>query len=299
MTDADVDGSHIRTLLLTFFYRQMKELVEAGHVYIAVPPLYRVKVGGQERYVEKESHFEEILVRERAKEMVATDRNGSAFRVTENGYHKLVSALNELDGWFSRLRADYGSEAASFVVEHRLVETQVASPDQVESALAELADELYSLEFAGGGAETVRIKLIERETSAATHVDLPAALLSSAAYVGLRRAYGRLVAIAGLPPFAIALGKKTRDAATFKALRDEILELAKEGIQVSRFKGLGEMNYDELWETTMNPENRTLIQVGVEDAALADSIFSMLMGDLVEPRRLFIEQNAKYARLDV
>ena len=169
----------------------------------------------------------------------------------------------------------------------------------MQGALAGLADELFTLEFAGATDETVRIKLIERETSAAVHVDLPAALLSSSAYTGLCRAYARLAGIAGLPAFEITLGKKRRAAATFGELRDQILELAKEGIQVSRFKGLGEMNYDELWETTMNPENRTLVQVGVEDAALADSIFSMLMGDLVEPRRLFIEQNAKYARLDV
>ena len=300
MTDADVDGSHIRTLLLTFFYRQMKELVEAGHVYIAVPPLYRVKIGGQERYVEKESHFEEILIRERAKDMEVAARDGSSFRVTENAYHKLVNALNEFDGWLSRLRADYGSEAASFVVDHRLVETQATSPEQVEAALAELGDELYTLEFAGATEETVRIKLIERETSAATHVDLPAALLSSPTYAGLLpRLRAPRRRSPDCPPFEISLGKKARPAATFRALRDEILDLAKEGIQVSRFKGLGEMNYDELWETTMNPENRTLIQVGVEDAALADSIFAMLMGDLVEPRRLFIEQNAKYARLDV
>jgi DNA gyrase subunit B len=299
MTDADVDGSHIRTLLLTFFYRQMKELVEAGHVYIAVPPLYRVKIGSQERYVEKESQFEEILIRERAKDIEVSDRGGSSFRVSETAYQKLVGALNEFDGWLSRLRADYGTEAASFVVDHRLVETEAATPEEVESALADLGDDLYLLEFAGATQEAITIKLVERETSAATHVHLPAALLASPAYAGLRRAYARLVAIAGLPPFEIALGKKARGAATFKALRDEILDLAKEGVQVSRFKGLGEMNYDELWETTMNPENRTLIQVGVEDAALADSIFSMLMGDLVEPRRLFIEQNAKYARLDV
>jgi DNA gyrase subunit B len=299
MTDADVDGSHIRTLLLTFFYRQMKELVEAGHVYIAVPPLYRVKIGGQERYVEKESQFEEILIRDRAKEIEVTDRAGAAFRVTETRHQKLAHSLNEFDGWLARLRADYGAAPSSFVVDHRLVETAAESPDEVEGALAGLGDELYELQFAGATPDTVRIKLIERDTSAATHVELPAALLSSPVYAGLRRAYTRLVDIAGLPPFTISLGKKVRVASTFGGLRDEILDLAKEGIQVSRFKGLGEMNYDELWETTMNPENRTLIRVGVEDAALADSIFSMLMGDLVEPRRVFIEQNAKYARLDV
>jgi DNA gyrase subunit B len=151
----------------------------------------------------------------------------------------------------------------------------------------------------GAPDRLLRVKLIERETNAATHVELPAALLSSSAYVGLRKAYGRLLEIAGPPPFEITLGKKRRSAGTFEELRSGILDLAKDGIQVSRFKGLGEMNSEELWETTMNPQNRVLVQVGVDDAALADQVFSMLMGDEVEPRRLFIEQNAKYARLDV
>jgi DNA gyrase subunit B len=308
MTDADVDGSHIRTLLLTFFFRQMKELVEQGHVYAAVPPLYRVKIGNQERFIEKESHFEELLVRERAKEMEVTDRAGESFRVTEARHQRLVRSLAEFEGWMARLRADHGTLAAHFTVDHRLAEHDAFTLEEVESLLPTLGDERYQLETAGihdtvlpnGLPDRVlRVKLIERETNAATHVELPAVLFGSPAYAGLRKAYGRLLEIAGAPPFTITLGKKSRPAATFDELRTGILDLAKEGIQLSRFKGLGEMNSDELWETTMNPQNRVLVQVGVEDAALADQVFSMLMGDEVEPRREFIERNAKYARLDV
>jgi DNA gyrase subunit B len=131
-------------------------------------------------------------------------------------------------------------------------------------------------------------------------VTVPAALLASPVYANLRRAYSRLVEIAGAPPFDLALGKKTRHAETFEALRDEALELAKDGIQMSRFKGLGEMNPHELWDTTMDPAKRVLMRVEVEDAATADLVFSTLMGDQVEPRRVFIEQNAKDVRfLDV
>ncbi|MFN0155159.1 MAG: DNA topoisomerase (ATP-hydrolyzing) subunit B [Gaiella sp.] len=299
MTDADVDGSHIRTLLLTFFYRQMQELVEGGHVYIAVPPLYRVKFGGQERYIEKESHFEDLLVRERAKEIEITDRDGSRTKVTDARHQRLVRALHEVDGWASRLRADYGAAATAFVVRHRLAEVASATALEVEAALPALGDEEYGLEFERATEDAVVVKLVERETNAVTRVELPAAMLASPAYAGLRKAYARLLESTGPPPFMIASGKKERSAATFEELRAGVLDLAKEGIQLSRFKGLGEMNPEELWETTMNPENRMLVRVGVEDALLADRIFSMLMGDQVEPRREFIEQNAKYARLDV
>jgi DNA gyrase subunit B len=144
------------------------------------------------------------------------------------------------------------------------------------------------------------VRVVERETSAATHVIIPAALLSSPIYANVRKAYAKLAEIVGEPPFDISLGKKTRHVETFEALRSEALDLAKEGIQVSRFKGLGEMNPDELRDTTMDPAKRMLVRVEVEDAAAADLVFSTLMGDQVEPRRLFIEQNAKDVKfLDV
>jgi len=148
--------------------------------------------------------------------------------------------------------------------------------------------------------EGARIKVIERETSAATHVVVPAELLASPVYANLRKTYARLVEIVGAPPFELELGKKTRHAVTFDELRDLALELGKEGLTVRRFKGLGEMDPEELAQTTMDPTRRMLIRVDVEDAAGADRVFSMLMGDQVEPRREFIEQNAKDVRfLDV
>ena len=300
MTDADVDGSHIRTLILTFLYRNMRELVERGHVHIAVPPLYRVKVGNQELYVEKESQFEDLLVRERVKDMTVRDRAGADVSLTEARYGRFVRTLNEFEGWLQRLRADYGAAAADFVVTHRLVETEAAEGADIESALASIEPNGYEVSITGQEDGRVHAKVIERETSAATFVDIPAEVLGSPVYAGLRRTYARLVDIVGSPPFSIALGKKTRLAETFETLRSEALDLAKEGIQVSRFKGLGEMNADELRDTTMDPARRMLIQVEVEDATAADEIFSKLMGDQVEPRREFIEQNAKDVRfLDV
>ena len=300
MTDADVDGSHIRTLILTFLYRQMPELVERGHVYIAVPPLYRVKLGGRQQYVEKESQFEELLVRERVKDLEVTDRAGQSQKLTEARYSRFARALHEFDGWASRLRADFGSSPSSFVVAHRLVETDAATPGEIAAALASVDANGYDVSVVNATDEEARVRVIERATSAANHVTVPSGLLSSPVYANLRKTYARLVEIVGAPPFSLGLGKKTALAETFEQLRERALDLAKDGMQVSRFKGLGEMDAIELWETTMNPANRVLIRVEVEDAAGADRVFSMLMGDQVEPRREFIEQNARSVRfLDV
>jgi DNA gyrase subunit B len=300
MTDADVDGSHIRTLILTFLYRQMQELVEGGYIYIAVPPLYRVKIGGREQYVEKESQFEDLLVRERVKDIDVQDRSGETHKLTETRYHRFTRALNEFEGWASRLRADFGSAPANFVIEHRLVETDTDGLGDLAESLKAVGENGHELSLVEQTPEGMRIKVIERETSAASHVTLPAELFASPVYGGLRKTYARLVEMVGAPPFKLALGKKERTAETYEQLRHEALELAKEGINVGRFKGLGEMNPEELWTTTMDPANRMLIKVEVEDAAAADRMFSMLMGDQVEPRREFIESNAKDVRfLDV
>ncbi len=300
MTDADVDGSHIRTLILTFLYRQMKDLVEGGYVYIAVPPLYRVKIGNREQYIEKESHFEELLVRERIKDMEVTDRRGQQFKLTESRYNRFTRALNEFEGWSSRLRADFGQPAGDMVIAHRLVETEASVPQEVEKALAGLEPNGYELTVAEADAARFTVRIVERETGAASHAVVPAELLTSPVYANVRKAHAKLVEVVGHPPFQILSGKKRASAHTFEELRERALELAKDGMQVGRFKGLGEMNASELWDTTMNPANRILVRVEVEDAAAADAIFSMLMGDQVEPRRLFIESNARDVRfLDV
>ena len=300
MTDADVDGSHIRTLILTFLYRQMPELVENGHIYIAVPPLYRVKVGNQEQYVEKESQFEELLVRERIKDMEVSAREAAPYKLTEAKWGKFNKALVEFDGWWGKLHAEFPA-AAQFVVKHRFIELPITAAGEAIDALPQLSQNGYELESVEPKkAETFRVKVIERATSAAQHIDVPEGLFASPAFESLKRAYTKVTDVVGLPPFTVTSGKKTRKAATFEDLRRTALEFAKEGLQVSRFKGLGEMNPEELWETTMDPAKRMLVRVEVEDAATADQIFSMLMGDQVEPRREFIEQNAKDVRfLDV
>jgi DNA gyrase subunit B len=300
MTDADVDGSHIRTLVLTFLYRHMRELFEYGHVHIAVPPLYKVKLGNQEYYFEKDSQLEDLLVRERFGELEVRDRGLSEVKLTEARWKRFTSALGEFEGWSARLRADFGHHAADLVVAHRLVELDVTTPAAAEKAIASLPPNGFKLSVLDRDEHGLQVKVVEEETSAAQTVGLSAELLASPIYANLRRAYEKLVEIVGPPPFALSLGKHRAEAQTFSRLRRDALELAKEvGIQLSRYKGLGEMNPEQLWETTMDPAKRLLVRVDVEDASAADQLFSMLMGDQVEPRRVFIEENAKDAFLDI
>ncbi|HZS31117.1 MAG TPA: DNA topoisomerase (ATP-hydrolyzing) subunit B [Gaiellaceae bacterium] len=300
MTDADVDGSHIRTLVLTFLYRHMRELFEYGHIYIAVPPLYKVKLGNQEFYFEKDSQLEDLLVRERFGDLDVRDREGAEVKLTEARWKKFSGALAEFEGWSARLRADFGHHAADLVVAHRLVELEGSTPADVEKGIEALPANGYKVSVLERDELGLQVKIIEEETSAAHTVGLTAELLASPIYEHVRSAYRKLVEIVGPPPFSLALGKNSAEALSFPALRHEALDLVKEvGIQLSRYKGLGEMNPEQLWETTMDPTKRLMVRVDVEDASAADQLFSMLMGDQVEPRRIFIEENAKDAFLDV
>jgi DNA gyrase subunit B len=292
MTDADVDGAHIRTLVLTFLYRHMPELFERGHVYIAVPPLYLARLGNQQNYLEKESQLEELLVRERFGDLQIEARGNAAVKFTEARYARFARTLMEYIGWAARLRSDFGPQAADFVLAHRLVESDASSPADAVKAIAGAAPNGYKLE-SEADADELRIRVIEIETSAMQNIAVPAELFVSPIYDRVRKTYARLAEIiGGLPPFALKYGKQSAEALTFEDLREASLTLAKTGIQITRYKGLSEMNPAELWATTMDPNRRMLIRVDVEDAAAADLWFSRLMGDEVEPRRLFIEQNA-------
>ncbi len=300
MTDADVDGAHIRTLVLTFLYRHMPELFERGYVYIAVPPLYLARLGNQHSYLEKDSQLEDLLVRERFGDLEVEARDGVQIKLTESRYKRFARALSEYSGWVARLRSDFGPQASEFVVAHRLVETDVASAADAVAAIAARDQNGFGLEASVDG-DSLLVQVIEQETNATMNVVVPGELLGSPIFEHLRKAHMRLAEIVGgLPPFKLQLGKESEYALTFEELRSHALGLAKSGIQITRFKGLSEMNAPELWKTTMDPANRMIVRVEVEDAAAADLWFSRLMGDEVEPRRAFIEQNALEVRnLDV
>ncbi len=300
MTDADVDGSHIRTLILTFLYRQMPALIDHGHVYIAVPPLYKVKLGSQEFYFEKDSQLEDLLARERIPNVEITSRDGEPLKLTEAKWSRFAKDLQQYEGYYARLRSDFGAAATELMILHRLVEHDIEGPDDLTKAIDAIGENGYALSVLEHEDDEFRVRVVETETSAGRNITVPVELLGSPMYHGLRAAYQKLVAQLGQPPFSVRVGKETEAAETFDVLREHVLEAAKQGIQVSRFKGLGEMNAEQLWETTMDPAKRLLMRVDVEDASAADRAFSMLMGDQVEPRRQFIEQNAKDVKfLDV
>ncbi len=301
-TDADVDGAHIRTLVLTFLYRQMPELIDAGYVYIAKPPLYRVKQGNQETYLERESELEELLLRDKLEDFQLIDAGGDAKKLTSSRWQAYVRRSKEYEGWGSSLQAEFGHETVRFLEESNLLDEGVASVSAAAKLLGEktLEGAPFDTEVIEASDELVVVKAIERKSGLARTHRLPAALFSHFDYRKFTEVHEALLKQVGRPPFEIQLGERRNIALSFQALRGAVLELARHGVQLTRFKGLGEMNADQLRETTMDPASRTLARVTLEDATAADLIFSMLMGDQVAPRREFIEAHAKEVRfLDV
>ncbi len=302
MTDADVDGAHIRTLVLTLLFREMPELIEAGYVYIAKPPLFRLKRGQQTRYVETQSELEDVLLADKWERLQVADRSGRPFRLTETRWQKFNRLRKQYEGWASALRATHGTGAVTFLEESALLDEGVASDgDALEIVRRGYVEgEALRTELVAEGAIDFRVRAVEVKSGLATTHRLRRSLFDQPEYRALLKAHGQLVELAGNPPFTVRLDEKVEEALSFEELSPRVLEVSSKGWTVNRFKGLGEMNPEQLRETTMNPETRTLAQVSVDDAAEADRIFSMLMGDQVEPRREFIETNARaVVNLDV
>jgi DNA gyrase subunit B len=300
LTDADVDGAHIRTLALTLLFREMQPLIEAGYVYIAKPPLYRLTRGQKHRYLERESELEDILLGDKFEKIEVYDRHNAQFRLTDTRWKRFCRLLGKYEGWASALRAAHGHGIVEFMQQTRLLEQQVTSAQELLKMLAEDGKngEAYSSELVSEQPDVVVVRTIEAKTGLATTHTVQRAALDADEYRRMAEVHRELEELAGTPPFRVKLGETTYDAGSFEELRASVLAVAQKGIDYYRFKGLGEMDADELRETTMDPASRTLVQVTMEDAASADVVFSMLMGDQVEPRRAFIEENARYATLD-
>ncbi len=306
MTDADVDGSHIRTLLLTFFYRQMPQLIEKGYLYIAQPPLYKVRKGKKVRYLQDDDAMSRYLI-ELGTENVRLSMKEGSTQLTGEPLRRLLADIAR----FRLLLENIGHRVDPLVIEGLVTSTDLEVEDLADRAKVEAAIKAlktYVRERRSGELAAViesdeehdryRV-LIETQDGVsrrATTIDFD--LLSAGNIAELRQIYHGVRAL-GQPPFLLTVldkaGKPTDEpieVADVDALWSNIDARARKGLAIQRYKGLGEMNPDELWETTMDPETRTLLQVRVEDAVESEELFSVLMGDQVEPRRAFIESNA-------
>ncbi len=302
MTDADVDGSHIRTLLLTFFYRQMPEIVEHGYLYIAQPPLYRVKDGKREEYIKDDASLNRYLL-DRATRQRAVLVKGSGIQLTGR---KLATFLSKLSQ-YNYLRAKLMNRGYQRVIIDVLLQNKIRFKSSFEKMEKIIDLKEIMVKEAFKSPQIIKDEehnLFELNVTYARngHENMSRinwALISSVEYKSLFTLHQEIGQLQKPPILVSSKGKETR-LNSGEELLQYILALGKEGLFIQRYKGLGEMNPEQLWQTTMNPEARTLLQVRIEDAVEADEIFSVLMGDQVEERRRFIQDNALMARnLDI
>jgi DNA gyrase subunit B len=307
-TDADVDGSHIRTLLLTFFYRQMPVLIERGHVYIAQPPLYKVKKGKQETYVKDDLELNALLL--------GTAIDGAALHVNPEAPPLAGTSLESLARKYVEVQAIVKRWARRY--DERFLEQLLYVPTLTTEKfdrLDELKDWCRNLELKLNSLDDVsrryrvavhtlsagghRIDLARFEHGVSSEKHIPREFFDSAEYLRIAELATTLSDLIGAGAF-VQRGDARHEIGSFKAAIGWLFDEAKKGQSIQRYKGLGEMNPEQLWDTTINPETRRLMQVRIEDAVAADDIFTTLMGDAVEPRREFIEKNAlQVSNLDV
>jgi DNA gyrase subunit B len=310
MTDADVDGSHIRTLLLTFFYRQMAELVERGYVYIAQPPLFKVKRGKKEEYIKDENSMIRYLMRMATADMTVKSV-GANEEIEGKELAKLLESMVDLKRYCERAARRLGGDSnlldtllQAFAGKKGVLRKEGATlrntfqnGDRMASVEGVLAKAGYKTDLSMDEEHG----LWEIETKSVSGVNV-AIDWNFASFVEFNKAVELYRALEDklASPFIIGENGGKEEISTREALLEKVLAAAKKDLTIQRYKGLGEMNPEQLWETTMNPEKRTLLQVRIDDAVEAEDIFTVLMGDAVEPRRKFIEDNALEVRnLDV
>jgi DNA gyrase subunit B len=309
MTDADVDGSHIRTLLLTFFYRQIPELIERGHIYIAQPPLYKIKRGKQESYVKDDTELNTLLLHT-ALENSALHVNDGAPPLGGPGLESLARKYVEVQAIIKRWSRRYDDRLLEQLI--YMPEVKAGDFDRIDwlrDWVRELNDRLnalndgtrtYKIELSDGSeGQATRILVHKTEHGSPTNKYLPREFFDSAEYQRIADLARTLAGFIGEGAYVVR-GEERQDIGSFKEAMKWLFDQARKGQTIQRYKGLGEMNPDQLWETTIDPQSRRLMSVRIEDAVAADDIFTTLMGDQVEPRREFIEKNAlSVTNLDV
>ena len=303
MTDADVDGSHIRTLLMTLFYRQMFPLIEGGYLYIAQPPLYRVKKGKEgAHYLVSEENLEDFIL-EKGIEDLKLIVPGNKNPLSGRGLLEIIKKVIRQEKILARLakRKMDPDIILAFAQQETFSKSTLRSEKEISRAVEAVRKALKKGPKAKGELEfqaekdpehgSFNLSCSSSGNGSRQETLLDLELVSSAQFEELRKIAQQLSSL-GAPPFQLAFGEGLKDVAEYSQLVQEIFSFGKKGVEIQRYKGLGEMNPEQLWETTMNPETRTLLQVRVEDAVKADEIFTVLMGDQVEPRREFIQRNA-------
>ncbi len=309
MTDADVDGSHIRTLLLTFFYRQMPDLVERGHIYIAQPPLFKVKHGHDERYLKDENELNQFMLRH-ALDGAMLNPGGGAGPISGDALGELARRYLVAEAVIDRLSRIIDVDALRSMLDGCAIDLSGEEAAQASADKAGAGDGALhaarSPDRSAAGAHALRRQA--REVEAGRRAQAPRQRARQRhrrrlpAVVRLPRAADSALMVAGLIGEGAEIRRGEGDKARSHAVTDFrgalrwLLSEAERGVSRQRYKGLGEMNADQLWETTMDPTVRRLLRVQIEDAIAADQIFTTLMGDEVEPRRAFIEKNALVAR---
>jgi len=307
MTDADVDGSHIRTLLLTFFYRQYRELIEGGHLYIALPPLYQVKRQKKERYLKDDGALEGYLIESGTEhwELHSADQDvvrGQPLRELVrrvNRFERILGAVERKRKHRQLVEAVAWTE--SFQPQTLRSEIELDRVlGEVNRRLEEIGAEKLAYELSPDSEHaSFRVIATAGSNGSGIRTVIDAEFLQSPEFEELRRLTAELRQ-AGKPPFRLRAAEREETAASLAEAVAKLMTQARQGLEIKRFKGLGEMNPEQLWKTTMDPEARVVLQVKIEDAYEADEIFSTLMGDEVEPRRRFIEDNALSVRnLDI
>ena len=297
MTDADIDGSHIRTLLLTFFFRQMLDLVERGHVYIAQPPLFRVKHGKRIDYIENEAKLESFLL-DIAAEKVDVTIESSGEKIRGATLRRKLEKLTEYRRLFDRaLMRGIHPRALKLLLRNGIRYKHTFAEKERTDKLKKMLDgdaEFRVLEVRLDEEHGLHELLVTEAINGKRPFLVGYDFVATPEYQGLLRLYRETEEFDNAP-YLVSDGKREARSESKAGLLNDVFELAKRGMTVQRYKGLGEMNPEQLWETTMNPESRTLLQVKIEDAVEADEIFTLLMGDEVEPRRDFIVANALFA----
>jgi DNA gyrase subunit B len=309
MTDADVDGSHIRTLLLTFFYRQMPELVEGGHIYIAQPPLYGIKEGKKIKYLKNEREMEDFLMQRATEGVVVTvEKSGAKYGGAELAkllkgvhehavvYDKLLRRLEDrelLNRLLESVAGAGGMLVNGFSLKKIFEDAELLG--EIERVIKPIGYQTKILQDEEHGLHSL---VAEREKTGKT-VTIDWDFLSSAEWQRLFALYSEIRPLEK-PPFTVGQNGAVVSIGSREELIQYVLAMGKKEVTMQRYKGLGEMNPEQLWQTTMNPESRTLLKVSIDDAVQTDAIFTILMGDAVEPRRRFIEENALNVRnLDI